>query len=87
MPYARDSKNFYRVRQRPPKRFTRFTMPAWGARVAGSHVKGAKVVTGRTRAGKWEIQSVLIPKKPGMSREKAVKSARGIRNSIEGKKR
>jgi hypothetical protein len=84
------TKNYYRCRQRDPGLFSRLFTPAWAARVAGSEIKGSKVVTGRLKKKVkdkyvWRVQTVLIPKKPGVNREVAAKAARRIRRKVEGR--
>ena len=64
--------------------------PKWASTVADSEIKGAKIVTGRLKRkvkGEyvWRVQTVLIPRKPGMNRELALKAARRIRRKLEGK--
>jgi len=90
MPRVDITENYYRCRQRSPKLFSTFTSPAWANRIAGSEIGGAKVIRGRLKKkvkGKyvWKVQSVLIPKKRGMNRERAVKAARRIRKKVDGK--
>jgi len=94
MPRVDITENYYRCRQRDPKLFVTFTSPEWANRIANSEIKGAKVIRGRLRKkakvkGKlkyvWKVQSVLIPKKRGMNRERAVKAARRIKKKVEGR--
>ena len=90
MPRVDITTHFYRCRQRDPSLFFNIVTPRWASTVAESEIKGAKVVTGRLKKkvkGKyvWRIQTVLIPRKPGMTRELAMKAARRIRRKLEGK--
>jgi len=95
MPRVDVTPNYYRCRQRDPNLFTELRYPEWARRIADKQVKGAKVITGRLKKkvrvkGKpryvWKVQSVLIPRKRGMNRERAVRAARRIRKKVEGKK-
>jgi len=94
MPRVDITENYYRCRQRDPKLFITFTSPEWANRIADSEIKGAKVIRGSLRKkvkvkGKlkyvWRVQSVLIPKKRGMNRERAAKAARRIKKKVEGR--
>lgn len=94
MPRVDVTENFYRCRQRDPKLFSALRYPEWARSIADKEIKGAKVITGKLRKrvkvkGKlkyvWRVQSVLIPKKQGMNRERAVNAARRIRKKVEGK--
>ncbi len=90
MPRVDITPNYYRCRQRDPKLFSIFMSPAWASRIADSEIKGAKVVRGRLKKkvkGKyvWRVQSVLIPRRRGMNRERAIKAARRIRKKVEGR--
>lgn len=94
MPRVDVTANYYRCRQRDPNRFAELRYPDWARRIADKDIKGAKVITGRLKKkvrvkGKlkyvWRVQSVLIPRKRGMNRERAIKAARRIRKKVEGK--
>lgn len=79
---TREGENFH-VRFRPPAQFTRIRTPAWAARVADSISKRAKVRMGRTSAGNWFVQSVLIEQSGGKSKRDARRLARRIVKEIE----
>lgn len=53
---------YYHVRIRNPDKFVIIRVPKWAARVASSVCDGAKVKMGKTKRGKWYIQSVMIPR-------------------------
>lgn len=73
----------YHVRYRPPGQFTRIRTPGWADRVAESVSKGANVRMGRTDAGNWLIQSVLIEKNGVRDKNHAKSLAGRIRRKIE----
>ena len=75
--------NYWRVRQRPPSQFTSYRTPVWAAKVAGGISKGAKVVMGMTKKGDWRIQSIIIRKRKGIGKTRAVSLAKRIRCKIE----
>ena len=77
--------NFYRVRFHDPKRFKTCRIPAWATKAAGKIKKGAKTTQCKTRRGEWKTQSVLVPKKRGMTKRKAVTAARKIYRMLEKK--
>lgn len=84
MPRVDITPNYYRCRQRDPDRFAVLRYPEYARRIADKQIKGARVITGRVkRSKKWLVQSVLIPKKRGMNRERAVKAAQRIRKKVE----
>ena len=86
MPRVDITKNYYRCRQRNPDRFASLRYPEYARRIADKEIKGARVITGRLkRSKKWVVQSVLIPKKPGMNSERAIKAAKRIKKKVEGK--
>lgn len=74
---------FYHIRYRQPSRFERIRTPDWASRVARSVSKGAEVRMGRTEAGNWFVQGVLIERAPGKSKNKAMSLAGRIRRKIE----
>jgi hypothetical protein len=74
--------DFYHVRFREPSRFSEVRTPGWAARVAQSVSDGAKVRMGRTPAGNWLVQSVLI-KKTVPSALYAMNKARRIVREVE----
>lgn len=79
-----ETTKFYRVRQRSPYLFSRYSVPSWASDVAGSVSKGSKVVMGKTKkTKKWRIQSIIIAKRRGLNKIRAVSLARKIRNKIE----
>ncbi len=75
--------NYFRVRQRPPSQFTQFRTPTWAAKVASATSRGSKVVVGRTTKGEWKVQSVIIRKRKGVGKTRAVALAKKIRCKIE----
>lgn len=75
--------DFFHVRFRQPGRFTQVRTPGWAARVAQSVSSGAKVRMGRTSAGNWLVQSVLIKTGHGKTHADAKRLARQIRDEIE----
>lgn len=74
--------DFISVRFREPSRFSTIRTPGWAARVAQTESKGAKVRTGRTSAGNWLVQSVLIRRARGKSKRDARRLARRIQRKI-----
>jgi hypothetical protein len=62
-----------------------FRTPEWAKLVANSKVRGSEVVVGKTTKGVWKVQSVLIRKRKGITKTKAVRIAKQIRLEIEGK--
>jgi len=86
MPRVDVTENYYRCRQRDPNLFAKLRYPEYARRIADKQIKGSRVITGRLkRSKKWVVQSVLIPRKRGMNRERAVKAARRIKKKVEGK--
>lgn len=84
------TENYYRCRQREPNLFSILRYPEWARRIADKEIRGARVIRGRLKRkvkGKyvWRVQSVLIPRKRGMNRERAIKAARWIRKKVEGR--
>jgi len=51
---------YYHIRFRQPHRFTKIRIPNWAERVANSVSKNAQVKMGKTKAGNWLVQSVMI---------------------------
>lgn len=74
---------FIHVRYRQPSQFTRVRTPGWAARVAQSVSSGAKVRMGRTSAGTWLVQSVLIRRGNGKTVNDAKRLAAEIRRKID----
>lgn len=72
---------FYSVRFRSPRSFTRFRRPDWAKNAASSVAAGSEVTMGKTRSGTWKIQSVLVRKRKG----RTTGDARGIASKIAGK--
>jgi len=50
----------WHVRYRPASQFTRIRTPTWASNVADSVSRGADVRVGRTPAGSWLTQSVVL---------------------------
>lgn len=73
---------FYHVRFRPESQFTRIRTPNWAETVSESVSEGSKVRMGRTQAGNWLVQTVLIKKT--MSAKKAMNQAQKVVSEIEG---
>lgn len=73
----------YHVRYRQPGRFDTIRTPQWAANVAESVSKGAKVRMGKTDAGNWFIQSVLLTKQGVRDKNHARSLASRIRKKIE----
>lgn len=78
-----ETRDYFRVRQRPPSQFTQFRTPEWATHVADSISQGSKIVMGRTTKGEWKIQSVIIRKRKGIGESKARALAKKIRCDIE----
>lgn len=77
-----DRENFYGVRFRPPSQFEEYRTPLWATHVADSISRNSEVVMGRTSAGNWLVQSVLITKAYHSKRE-AKQLAKRIVQEIE----
>lgn len=75
--------DFYHVRYRNPSQFERIRTPDWAAGVARSESKGAEVRMGRTAAGTWLVQSVLIRRGGGKTKQDAMRLAGRVRRKIE----
>jgi len=74
---------FFHVRFRSPGRYTTCRVPSWASRVASTVSRGAKTRQCRTRRGEWETQSVMIPRRPGVTKAAARRLARKIVKKIE----
>lgn len=74
---------FWHVRFRQPGRFDMIRTPAWAADVAESTSKGARVRMGRTEAGNWLVQSVLLRPAGVDGKSHAEKLAREIQREID----
>jgi hypothetical protein len=59
-----ESKNFWRVRFRDPSQFAEFrnVSEGWAKPLLESIAPGSEIVMGKTEAGNWFVQAVLIPK-------------------------
>lgn len=75
--------DFIHVRFRQPGQFTMIRTPAWAANVAESDSKGARVRMGRTDAGNWLVQSVLLRPQAVDGKSEAQSIAARIRKEIE----
>lgn len=73
----------YHVRWRQPGNFERIRTPGWAANVAESVSKGAKVRMGKTPAGNWLVQSVLLTKQGVRDKNHAKSLASRIRRKID----
>lgn len=73
---------FIHVRYRPPSQFETIRTPEWAANVAASVAEGTKVRMGKTPAGNWFVQSVLVPRKRGRSKNNATRVAGKVRRKI-----
>lgn len=73
---------FIHVRYRPPSQFERVRTPGWAKDVAESVSSGALVRMGRTPAGNWLVQSILIKKGHGKTKQDAMRLAGQIRRKI-----
>ena len=82
MPSVDVTKDYFRVRQKDPKRFKTCRTPAWASRVSGSISKGSKVVMCK-KDKDWVVKSVLIKKGPGKNKKRARNLATKIRKKIE----
>jgi hypothetical protein len=80
-----ETEKYWRVRQRSPSRFVKFRVPMWALLAANTTSRGAKVVMGKTKKGGWLVQSILIRKRKGVGRARAVVLAKKIRAKIEKK--
>lgn len=78
-----DEDEFTSVRFRQPGQFNRIRTPAWAANVAESVSKGAKVRMGRTDAGNWLVQSVLVTPRGVRDKNHARSLGVRIRKKIE----
>lgn len=79
-----ETSKYYRVRQRSPSLFNKYSVPSWASDVAGSVSKGSKIVMGKTKkTNKWRIQSIIIAKRKGLNKLQAVKLAKRIRTKLE----
>lgn len=75
--------DFFHVRFRQPGRFDTIRTPDWAANVARSVSKGAEVRMGRTSAGNWFVQSVLLKPKGIRDKNHARSLAARIRKKID----
>lgn len=73
----------YHVRYRQPGRFGKIRTPKWASRVARSESKGASVRMGKTPAGNWLVQSILLTPKGIRDKNHAKSIAARIRREIE----
>lgn len=73
----------YHVRYRQPSRFEKIRTPQWATDVAGSISRGAKVRMGKTPAGSWLVQGVLIHPMGVEDKNHAMSLAGRIRREIE----
>lgn len=73
----------YHVRFRQPSRFDRIRTPAWARRVARDESKGAVVRMGRTPAGNWLVQSVILTPRGIQGKRHARRIARRIQRKID----
>lgn len=78
-----ETANYYRVRQKTPKMFVKIRTPQWASVVADSVSKGSKTVMGKTAKGTWKVQSVIIRKRKGIGKTKAIVLARQVRCKID----
>lgn len=75
--------DFIHVRFRPPSQFTRIRTPDRAKRIAQDESKGAKVRLGRTNAGSWLTQSVLIRRGHGKTERDARSIAKRIQKRVD----
>ena len=73
----------YHVRYRQPGRFSKIRTPDWAARAAGSVSKGAEVRMGKTPAGNWYVQSVILEKRGVRDKNHAKSLASRIRRKVD----
>lgn len=78
-----DEGDFIHVRFRPPSQFTRIRTPGWASRVSRSVSKGSKVRMGRTDAGNWFVQGILIRPGHGKTKVDAKRLAKRAREKID----
>lgn len=55
-----ETDDYFHVRFRNPSRFTTIRTPEWADKVSDSVSKGSEVRMGRTPAGNWLVEAVLI---------------------------
>lgn len=72
----------YHVRYRPPSQFDTIRTPKWASEVADSVSKGAQVRMGKTPAGTWLIQSILLTPRGVRDKNHARSLASRIRRKI-----
>lgn len=73
----------YHVRWRYPGNFEQIRTPSWAANIADSVSKGAKVRMGKTPAGNWYVQSVLLTKAGVRDKNHAKSLAARIRRKVD----
>jgi len=73
---------YYHVRFRQPYRFDKVRIPNWAERVAQSISKDSKVKMGRTKAGNWFPQTVMIAR-PYRNKSDARRLSRKIMKKLE----
>lgn len=75
--------DYFHVRYRPPSQFDQIRTPGWAAKVAHSVSRNAKVRMGKTPAGNWLVQSVLIRRGHGKTKNDAMSLASRIMDKVE----
>lgn len=75
--------DYMHVRFRPPSQFETIRTPGYASDAAQDTSKGAKVRMGRTEAGNWLVQSVLLRPRGIRGKRHARSLARRIQQSLD----